>query len=245
MKKPMRTLTFLMAILILTTIYKVIPDMLFQQFSLYQKKMIEEGLQLITIVGFITVLGLWTNVGSLAVARSRHLVILLPVALLSFVPLLKGFRTDKVGEIIMILLISVFIGISEELACRGVIYSAFYEKGRLAAIVGSSALFGVLHFMNLLKGASLEDTLIQVVFATGFGLVMAVLRDKTGMIMPQILIHSLWDFNSKVSNGNYTNDLYPVIFFTSLALVVVWGSWLLFRTWQKQKTLVGSSGAIF
>lgn len=92
--------------------------------------------------------------------------------------------------------------------------------------------------MNLFKGAGLEDTMIQIIFATGFGLTMAVVRYKTELILPQIFVHALWDFNSKIAQGNNMSEGLELIILISLVLVILWGVFLTLREYKNKQNSI-------
>ena len=98
----------------------------------------------------------------------------------------------------------------------------------MVAIIGSSLLFAGLHLINFFKGASLEDTLIQIVFAAGFGLVMAVVGSQTASLLPLMAVHALWDFNSEGS-VHEVSDAAAVVIYLAMLAVVFWGCWLTYR----------------
>jgi CAAX protease family protein len=84
---------------------------------------------------------------------------------------------------IQILLIVVAAPISEEVCFRGMLFGGLRERlPRLAAALISAAVFGALH---ALTGVSAIPPLIA------FGLVLALLYEKTGSIVPGIILHML------------------------------------------------------
>lgn len=84
---------------------------------------------------------------------------------------------------VQILLIVFAASISEEVLFRGYLFGGLREKlPRLAAALLSGAIFGGLH---ALTGISAVPPLIA------FGFVLALLYEKTGSIVPGILLHML------------------------------------------------------
>jgi membrane protease YdiL (CAAX protease family) len=235
MLKKYKTILILLIVLIITSFYKPLTLYLFPNLDIYQRKLIEEGLQAITVLIFITAMKLWYSVGGLTKISKKSMLIMLPIIILSFIPLYNGVKTYKVSNILMVMVFSLFIGLSEELACRGVILPALMHKGKTTSIILSSIIFGSLHLMNLFKGAGFEDTIIQMIFATCFGLTMAVVRYKTELILPQIFVHALWDFNSKIAKSDNVSEGYEIIFFISMALVILWGVLLTLRELKNDK----------
>jgi len=61
-------------------------------------------------------------------------------------------------------------------------------------VVISSFLFGIAHLFNVVAGANLAATLLQVVYALAIGSMYAALRVHTQTILPLIAIHGLTDF---------------------------------------------------
>jgi membrane protease YdiL (CAAX protease family) len=84
---------------------------------------------------------------------------------------------------VRILLIVVLAPISEEVCFRGMLFGGLREKlPRLGAALLSGLIFGGLH---ALTGVSAVPPLIV------FGLLLALLYEKTGSILPGIVLHML------------------------------------------------------
>lgn len=84
---------------------------------------------------------------------------------------------------VQVLLIVVAAPISEEVCFRGMLFGGLRERlPRLVAALLSAVVFGGLH---ALTGVSAVPPLIA------FGLVLALLYEKTGSIVPGILLHML------------------------------------------------------
>ena len=84
---------------------------------------------------------------------------------------------------IQILLIVVAAPISEEVCFRGMLFGGLRERlPRVAAALISAAIFGALH---ALTGITAVPPLIA------FGFILALLYEKTGSVVPPILLHML------------------------------------------------------
>lgn len=234
MIKKYKIILMCLIILIISGFYKPLTIYLFSDLNSYQIKLVEEGLQAITVLIFITCTKMWNRVGVITKISKKSILLMLPIIVFSFIPLFNGVVTCQVTNILMVMGIAIFIGVSEELACRGVILPALMHKGKMHSIILSSIIFGSLHLMNIIKGAEFEDTIIQIIFATGFGLTMAIVRYKTELILPQILVHALWDFNSKIAQKDNISESLEIIIFISLVLVILWGVFLTIREYKKQ-----------
>jgi membrane protease YdiL (CAAX protease family) len=91
----------------------------------------------------------------------------------------KGFGAIPV----QVLLIVVAAPVSEEICFRGMLYGGLRERlPRIGAALVSALIFGGLH---ALTGISAVPPLIA------FGFVLALLYEKTGSIVPGILLHML------------------------------------------------------
>lgn len=84
----------------------------------------------------------------------------------------------------------VWVAILEELIFRGLLFRAMEKDGRIAAIIVSSVTFGVGHIVNLLLGANLLSTMLQLVEATALGFCLTVIFLVTGSLIPCILAHA-------------------------------------------------------
>lgn len=106
--------------------------------------------------------------------------------------------TDKDGfsaqYVFILLLFVIAVGFCEELIFRGLVFKYLSAKGLKVAIIGSSILFSIGHFTNLLSGQDFLMTLLQVTYACLFGLVCAEIVAKTKSIIFPIVWHATHDF---------------------------------------------------
>lgn len=91
---------------------------------------------------------------------------------------------EEFGSVpVQILLIVIAASVSEEVCFRGMLFGGLRERWpRLAAAFFSALIFGALH---ALTGISAVPPLIA------FGFVLALLYEKTGSIVPGIILHML------------------------------------------------------
>lgn len=95
----------------------------------------------------------------------------------------KDIAEDFGAVPVQILLIAVAAPISEEVCFRGMLFGGLRERlPRLAAALISALIFGGLHATT---GISAVPPLIM------FGFVLALLYEKTGSVVPGILLHML------------------------------------------------------
>ena len=83
------------------------------------------------------------------------------------------------------------VGFLEELIFRGFLFRALCRDNLKTAILISSVTFGVGHIVNLLNGAALGATLLQIAYAVAIGFAFTVLFLAGGSIRPCILCHSV------------------------------------------------------
>ncbi|MGW9166904.1 CPBP family intramembrane glutamic endopeptidase [Agromyces sp. NPDC055658] len=100
------------------------------------------------------------------------------------------------------------VGFTEELVNRGLLLTAL--RGRLGegwVWFITTALFALMHFVNVLLGASVEATLPQVGAAFLGGTVFYILRRTTGSLVWAMLLHSLWDFSVFATGVGHAGDV--------------------------------------
>ena len=108
-------------------------------------------------------------------------------------------------------------GLVEELIFRGLLFKAMYKDNQKAAIIVGSLTFGMGHIVNLLNGAPLLDTLLQIAYAAAIGYLFIVIFLKSGSILPCIVAHCF--INGISIFGRDAGDLFNII--TALVLVIV------------------------
>lgn len=141
-------------------------------------------------VAIVTRMRLWRAIGLQTLRALSDLrffwVLLFPVliALPAVVARLGGVEPARALERLAFwVVLAVLIGFVEEVCFRGLILRALAPRGIWLAAVVSSLLFGLMHVLNLLSGADLGGTLLQVGYATtmGFAFAAAALRTAERM----------------------------------------------------------------
>ena len=145
-------------------------------------------------------------------------------AILSFT---LGFDFSKAGSIgkskwlflIPIFFINLLTGVFEELLCRGVLYNVINNKYKVhTAVLLSAAVFGVVHFINLISN-SFAETVVQVLFAFGGGVLFAAVYARCKTVWAGVLLHGFYNFAEKaaailapVENAYEKRIVFEVIF---------------------------------
>ncbi len=131
---------------------------------------------------------------------ARPLLYFIPVIIVIGTNLWGGVNPDNTGKLVLAsLLVTSAVGFSEEIICRGIVFTLLKEKSLSYGIIVSAVCFGVCHLFNIMGGADLVGTLIQICFAFFYGIVMAVIFYKTNSIFPCAIFHLLHDFCSFIS----------------------------------------------
>ena len=93
-----------------------------------------------------------------------------------------------------IALLSLLIGVFEELLFRGVVLHGLRSRMTAGwAIVASGVLFGLFHAVNAIVGQDIAVTAIQMAGATGLGLFFGAITVQARSLWPAAALHALWD----------------------------------------------------
>ena len=159
----------------------------------------EVVLALLAVV-VVTRMRWWRHVGFRRLATLRDLRLfwiplfpVLPALPAALATLGRADGTGGLGRLSFWLTLAVLVAFVEEVAFRGLILRALEPRGIWPAAVISSVLFGLMHAVNLLFGAELTQTLLQMGSAAALGFSFAAVALRTGTIWPLVVIHALVD----------------------------------------------------
>ena len=107
----------------------------------------------------------------------------------------------RASEVAFYLILACLVGFAEEAFFRGLMLRSLAVLGLWRAAIISSGVFGLMHLQNLLLGADLAGTLLQVLYAAAVGFSYAAVALRTGAIWPLIIIHALIDFAAFVTSS--------------------------------------------
>lgn len=175
------------------------------------------GSQIITIVCSLLILGFfafWFR-GEYSF-RSREemfregFLLTSPLLVIVVLNLLGGsFVSWK--EVPKALLFGIAPGLSEEILIRGVNIPNWMRlhgdrpKRIPVVVIFTSFIFAAAHLMNLLAGAGVGMTLLQVGYAFGIGAVFAAAVLRTGSLVWPVIMHSLIDFTAFLHRDIFDN----------------------------------------
>ena len=140
-----------------------------------------------------------------------------PLILIVLVNFLNGISINNTKtEIIFYVLNMINIGFIEEIIFRGFLFKMMAKDNIKSAIIVTSITFGIGHIINLLHGAELTSTILQIISAISVGYLFAIIFYKSNSIIPCIITHSLINSLSIFSNSNSTT-----LYIESLILIIL------------------------
>jgi len=157
----------------------------------------------------------------------RRFLYFVPLAVISSVNFWNGVTVNAPALESLLYIVSMcFVGFLEELIFRGLLFKGMCKSSVKAAIIVSSLTFGVGHIVNLLVGAPLLDTLLQLVYASAIGFCYTAVFYVGGSILPCILSHIVVNATSvfAVTPDSGMNILIALV---QTALGLAYGLWLL------------------
>ena len=107
------------------------------------------------------------------------------------------------GQVAMLALAGVCIGVAEELATRGLAVKMLRDAGRSERVVAfvSSLLFALMHTVNLISGMAVTTVAATVGYTFCFGMCMCLTMRVTGTIWAAIVLHGMTDPTTFLSTG--------------------------------------------
>ena len=155
---------------------------------------------LTAVVGLVLTVGLFVWTCKQGLGRKMGLIPpeIAPKQVLYYIPLLLiptvnlwfGAHINFTFlEICLYVFSMLCVGFLEELIFRGFLFKALCRDNLKTAIFISSVTFGAGHIVNLLNGAELVSTLMQIVYAIAIGFTFTYLFLVSGSIWPCVICH--------------------------------------------------------
>jgi len=137
----------------------------------------------------------------------------IPLLLLISVNIINGFNINNtISEIIFYMLSMICVGFLEEIIFRGFLFKMMEKDNLKLAIIVTSITFGIGHIINLLNGADLIPTLIQICYCISTGYLFAIILVKGNSLWPCIITHSLVNALSIFNiENNISTYISPII----------------------------------
>lgn len=164
--------------------------------------------------------------------RIKHIssmMYFVPLLALSTIPLWTGQTCDMpVWEAVLSVVTMCAVGLLEELIFRGLLFHGMAKWNLRIAILISALTFGAGHAVNLLMGAPILDTLLQLVYATAVGFCFTAIVHCSGNLWPCILSHAVINsFGVFANEPTVSMKILQAVSMTALA--AAYGLWILYR----------------
>lgn len=160
----------------------------------------------------------------------KTVLFLLPMVVVASVNLWHGIDICfEVLDMVWYILSMIFIGFIEEILFRGYLLQLLLKKSVKVAIIVSSLTFGLGHVVNLLNGAEVVPTILQLVYAICIGLMLSVFMVKVKHLLPCCFFHGMLNALAAFSNENGQTIGYQVTVCVAISVISVAYAWLLWR----------------
>ena len=163
--------------------------------------------------------------GLTKIKKSKQYLYFAPLLLIATVNLWNGISiNNSKSEIIFHILTMINVGFIEEIIFRGFLFKMMAKDNIKSAIIVSSITFGIGHIINLLNGASLIPTLIQICYAISLGYLFVIIFYKSKSLIPCIMTHSLINslsiFNVESFMSLYIGSIFLIIVSITYAIYI-------------------------
>jgi len=164
----------------------------------------------ISLIVIMLVLKSTAYYGLRRVYNSKDYLYFIPLVIIATVNLWNGINiNNSKSEIVFHILTMINIGFIEEIIFRGFLFKMIEKQSVKAAIHISAITFGIGHIVNLLNGADIIPTLMQICYAISVGYLFVVIFYKSKSLIPCIITHSVTNSLS-IFNVNNALSLYIV-----------------------------------
>lgn len=219
------------------------------QTACYITGIVEQGFVSILLVILLSRLGLVQAAGFTKPSQWKQIWLVWPILILTVLngsDLFEGLLTIDTSRPMLIVLFALLylsVGFVEEILFRGVIMTLLVKKwgstrkGIYLAVITSSLLFSILHFVNFLAGRyTLLAVFTQIGFALFFGVFFGACMLRNNSIWPVIFTHALFDafgnfsdisVGSVFSRAHDTNPQGALIALALTAPLLIYGLFIL------------------
>ena len=129
----------------------------------------------------------------------------IPLIIISLFNIRNGIHiNNSSSEVMFHILTMINIGFLEEMIFRGFLFKMMAKDNVKSAVIVSSVTFGIGHIINLLSGAELIPTVLQVCAAIAIGYMLVMVFYKSNSVIPCIIFHGVFNSLSIFSAGNST-----------------------------------------
>ena len=173
----------------------------------------------LAIIIFIIKSKLGEYYGLTKVPRFKKFLYFIPLVIIMSVNLWSGINiNNSPTEIIFYILSMIGVGFLEEIIFRIPLTIPILIAINTAIIV-TSLTFGIGHIVNLLNGADLVPTLIQICYAVAIGYLFVIIFQKGKSLWPCIITHSVVNALSIFNVESFVSSYIAPIF---LIVIPIW-----------------------
>lgn len=170
----------------------------------------------ISLIILIKILKRTSYYGLTKVINLKEYLYFIPLLLIVSVNLWNGININNSNsEIVFYILTMMNVGFIEEVIFRGFLFKMMAKDNVKSAIIVSAVTFGIGHIINLLNGADLIPTLMQVCYAISIGYLFVIIFYKSKSLIPCIITHSavnsLSIFNVEKGISLYVSSMFLII----------------------------------
>ena len=216
MRKLFEKYETLMCILLIA-LYIVINSLCMQNFGVadYRSVLINTAFSLLLVVLMIALKRV-SYYGLARVQNARNYLYFIPLALIASVNLWSGININNTtSEIMFHILMMLNVGFIEEIIFRGFLFKMMERSNVKLAIAVSSITFGIGHIVNLINGADLVPTLVQICYAIAIGYLFVIIFHKSKSLVPCIIAHAITNalsiFNVESVASTYIVPIFLII----------------------------------
>lgn len=146
----------------------------------------------LALMSFIICIKRTTYYGLTKVTNLKGYLYFIPLVLIVSVNLWNGININNTkSEIIFHILTMLNIGFIEEIIFRGFLFKMMEKDNVKSAMIVSAITFGMGHIVNLLNGADVVPTLMQLCYAASLGFLFVMIFYKSKSLIPCIIAHAV------------------------------------------------------
>ena len=179
--------------ILLIVLYVVINSYCMQNFGIedYRSTIINTVFSIVVLI-LIKSLNKMSYYGLTKVTNWKDYLYFIPLVLIISTNLWTGINiNNSYSEILFHVLTMLNVGFLEEIIFRGFLFKMMEKDNVKSAIIVSSITFGIGHIVNLLNGADLVPTLLQICYAISLGYMFVIIFYKSKSLVPCIIAHFL------------------------------------------------------
>lgn len=161
---------------------------------------------LVTILIYVIKNKLCEYYGLVKITKYKEFLFYIPLFIIMSINLWNGINISNTKEeIIAHIFTMICVGFLEEIIFRGFLFKMMENDNVKKAIIVTSLTFGLGHIVNLLNGADLVPTLIQICCAITIGFLFVTIFQKGKSLIPCIIAHivinstSIFGIENKIS----------------------------------------------